>query len=76
MPDLVGQTLQLAQDSVQAASGNPLFISFSRDLSGEDRSQVLDSNWKVCTQNVAPGATFTDDTRIDFGVVKLEETCP
>jgi hypothetical protein len=75
MPDLVGQSLQQAQDSLQAVSGNPLFISFSHDLSGEDRSQVLDSNWKVCTQNVEPGATFTDETRIDFGVVKVEETC-
>jgi hypothetical protein len=76
MPQLVGHTLQDAQDSIQTASGNPLFISYSHDLSGEDRSQIIDSNWKVCTQNVPPGSTFADDTRIDFGVVKLDETCP
>ncbi len=76
MPNLVGQTLQDAQDAVQAAAGNPVFFSYSHDLSGSDRSQIMDSNWQVCTQNVSPGSTFFDDTRIDFGVMKLTESCP
>ena len=75
MPDLVGQNLQDAQDELQSVSGNPLFYSASHDLAGS-RNQVLDSNWKVCTQNIPAGSTFTDDTTVDFGVVKLDEICP
>jgi len=75
MPDLVGQNLQDAQDALQSVSGNPLFYSASHDLAGS-RNQVLDSNWKVCTQNIPAGSTFTDDTTVDFGVVKLDEICP
>jgi hypothetical protein len=42
------------------------------------RHQVLDSDWIVCTQNVAPGQQVTSDAegQIDFGVVKRSETCP
>jgi hypothetical protein len=76
MPDLVGAVLQQAQDQMQALTGNPAFFTSSHDLGGQDRSQVLDANWKVCSQNVAPGAPVASDTTIDFGVVKLEESCP
>ena len=76
MPNLVGSNLQAAQDQIQALTGNPIFITFSHDASGRSRSQVLDSNWNVCAQNVEPGAPFTADTRIDFGAVKLTEKCP
>jgi hypothetical protein len=76
MPNLVGSNLQAAQDRIQAVSGNPLFITLSHDATGHGRNQVLDSNWKVCSQNVAPGAPFTDSTKIDFGAVKLAEKCP
>jgi hypothetical protein len=37
--------------------------------------QIADRNWKVCTQNIPPGATITADSRIDFGAVKVEESC-
>ena len=30
----------------------------------------------VCASTPPPGATFTTDTEIDFGVVRIEETCP
>jgi len=76
MPDLVGQVLQDAQDQMQALTGGAIFFTASHDLSGEDRSQVLDANWKVCTQNVAPGAAVTSESTIDVGVVKLDESCP
>jgi hypothetical protein len=75
MPNLVGSNLQAAQDRIQAVTGNPIFITFSHDATGQGRNQVLDSNWKVCSQNIAPGAAFTDTTRIDFGAVKLAERC-
>ncbi|RZS44854.1 hypothetical protein EV193_101734 [Herbihabitans rhizosphaerae] len=76
MPNLVGRGLQEAQNAMQRAAGNPVFISFSHDATGAKRKQVLDSNWKVCAQNVAAGTPFTQDTRIDFAVVKLAERCP
>lgn len=76
MPDLVGQVLQDAQDAIQAMTGGAVFFTGSHDLSGQDRSQVLDANWKVCTQNVAPGTAVTPESVIDVGVVKLDESCP
>lgn len=75
MPDLVGVGLQDAQDRMQQLTGNPLFVTTSHDASGAGRQQVVDRNWKVCDQNVAPGTRITEDTRIDFGAVKVEERC-
>ena len=74
MPNLVGVDLQTAQNTVQT---NGVFFSRSHDLLGS-RNQVLDSNWVVCTQNIAPGQRVTGNAEglIDFGVVEREETCP
>jgi hypothetical protein len=75
MPNEVGKDLQSAQDDIQRASGDPVFFSHSHDLLGS-RFQVLDSNWQVCTQNLPAGSKASDVEHIDFGVVKLSETCP
>lgn len=75
VPNEVGNGLQDAQDDVQRASGDPVFVSHSHDLLG-DRFQILDSDWRVCTQNVAPGTKVGPTAHIDFGVVKLNESCP
>jgi hypothetical protein len=76
MPDLVGETLQDAQDRIQDLTDGAVLISTSHDLTGQDRNQVLDRNWQVCSQNIAPGEPLTTDSEVDFGVVKLEEPCP
>lgn len=76
MPNLVGTTLQDAQDQIQALTGSAIHFTDSHDLGGQERNQVLDANWRVCTQNVGPGATLTPASRIDLGVVKLDEACP
>jgi hypothetical protein len=77
MPNLIGRNLQAAQDAIQALTGNPAFFSSSTDLTGKGRMQVLDRNWQVCSSTPPPGATFTSDTAVDFGVVKIDtETCP
>lgn len=76
MPNEVGKVLQTAQDDLQRISGNPLYYSSSSDASGQARFQALDRNWKVCSQNVAPGVGVGSSTTVDFAVVKLEETCP
>ena len=75
MPNEVGKGLQDAQDDIQRVSHDPVFISHSHDLRGS-RRQILDRDWKVCDQNIAPGTTAKWDEHIDFGVVKTGETCP
>ncbi|MEV7419672.1 PASTA domain-containing protein [Streptomyces sp. NPDC089919] len=73
LPDLVGKGLQAAQDEAQAAGFRDLA---SHDALGRDRLQVLDRNWKVCSQTPAAGTKTDTGARIDLGTVKLEETCP
>ncbi|MFI2236293.1 PASTA domain-containing protein [Streptomyces chrestomyceticus] len=72
LPDLVGKGLQSAQDAAQAAGFRVLR---SHDALGRGRMQALDRNWKVCTQTPGPGQVDTGRT-VDFGAVKLTETCP
>ncbi len=76
MPKEVGKVLQDAQDDIQQVSGNPIFITRSVDATGRGRHQILDRDWKVCSQNVAPGKRVKPDTEIAFSVVKLGESCP
>ncbi len=75
MPNLVGSGLQDAQDAIQKLTGYGIAVTTSHDATGAGRMQVSDRNWKVCSQNIAPGETITSGTRIDFGVVKLDEGC-
>jgi hypothetical protein len=76
MPNEVGKGLQSSQDDLQAISGEPLYYSDSRDALGAHRFQILDSDWKVCSQNVASGTRVTSKMVVTFSVVKLDETCP
>jgi hypothetical protein len=76
MPNLVGAGLQQAQDRIQALTGDAIFLTTSHDATGRNRHQVLDSSWKVCSQNIAPGAQIAAGDKIDFGAVKLSESCP
>jgi hypothetical protein len=76
MPNLVGANLQDAQNRIQALTGDPLFLTSSHDATGRQRFQVRDRDWRVCTQNVAPGTRFAMSAKIDFGAVKLTERCP
>jgi hypothetical protein len=76
MPNLVGKDLQSAQDAIQSLTEFAVTYTDSTDLSGQDRMQVSDRHWVVCTLTPPPGEKFTADTEIDFGVVRIEETCP
>nr|WP_254705928.1 hypothetical protein [Streptomyces vilmorinianum] len=72
LPNFVGKGLQYAQDEAQSLG----FYSLrSHDALGRGRNQAFDRNWKICSQTPSPGTHKTDVT-IDFGAVKLEETCP
>ena len=75
MPDLVGSNLQDAQNAVQDLTEFQVPVTTSHDSTGAGRQQVVDRNWKVCSQSVAPGTTITKGARIDYGTVKLGETC-
>ncbi|WP_460071093.1 hypothetical protein [Streptomyces sp. YKOK-I1] len=73
VPNFIGMGLQSAQDTAQAAG---FYALTSHDSLGRARNQILDRDWKVCSQNVAAGKTVSTDTELDFGAVKLKETCP
>jgi hypothetical protein len=69
MPNVVGLNLQDAQDSIQDAG---VFFSRSYDCTGAGRSQIVDSNWLVITQNIPAGRPFGENEAI-LGVVKYGE---
>lgn len=73
---MVGVTLQDAQDSIQALTDDAIFVTSSVDATGAGRNQILDANWKVCSQNVPPESVITADSQIEFAAVQLDETCP
>ncbi|MFE7469066.1 hypothetical protein ACFU6R_33830 [Streptomyces sp. NPDC057499] len=71
--NFVGMGLQSAQDKAQA---DGFHLLTSHDSAGRGRMQAFDRNWKVCTQNHRPGKAIPVDSKLDFGAVKLEESCP
>ena len=71
--NFIGKGLQTAQDDAQADGFNNLT---SHDATGRARYQIFDRDWKVCFQSPAAGTTASSGTRLDFGVVKLDESCP
>ncbi|MCX4741457.1 PASTA domain-containing protein [Streptomyces antibioticus] len=73
VPRFVGMGLQSAQDAAQEVG---FYSLTSHDALGRGRMQAFDRNWKVCSQSVAAGRTVATDTELDFGAVKLDETCP
>lgn len=73
VPNFVGMGLQSAQDTAQAAG---FYALTSHDALGRARMQILDRDWKVCSQKPAADTTTSTDTELDFGAVKLEEDCP
>jgi len=69
MPIVVCMNLQDAQDTIQEAG---VFFSGSFDATGQDRSQLIDSNWVVVSQDPAPGSPIGEgDARL--GAVKYGE---
>jgi hypothetical protein len=76
MPNLIGMDLKRAHDAIRSLTQSAVYYTDSTDLTGQDRMQVSDRHWKVCTSTPLPGTTFATNTEIDFGVVRIEETCP
>lgn len=73
MPNLVGMVLQDAQDRLQSMGS---YLMDQQDASGQGRLQLLDSNWKVCTQSPPPGTALSLATVVTLAAVKLDEACP
>ncbi len=73
MPKLVGENLQLAQDRLQARGS---YVLTQEDALGLNRFQVLDSNWKVCSQKPRAGKRVPVDRLVVLDAVKLTESCP
>lgn len=72
MPNVMCMNLQDAQDLIQEEG---VFLSLSQDATGQDRMQVLDSNWQVVGQSPAPGTPIDEgDAMLD--VVKYGESSP
>lgn len=71
LPNLVGMVLQDAQDKAQAAG----FYNLDDQDALYTRLQVLDRNWKVCSQKPKPGV-YDPNTQVVLYAVKLTEKCP
>ncbi|MBB1244264.1 PASTA domain-containing protein [Streptomyces durbertensis] len=70
MPDFSGKSARAARRSLDDSTSIEV-----RDVSGEKRVVVMESNWRVCGQSPEPGAKLTGQpVRLD--VVKFEEKCP
>ena len=73
MPNLVGQSLNAAEDAIKAVGVSK--DSVSHDVSGKGRTVLLSRNWQVCNQKPAKGAAVQPTTTVEFGVVKFGEKC-
>lgn len=76
LPDETGKSLQGAQDDLQEISGDPFYVSFSEDATGQGRSQILDADWQVCSSRPAAGSSIGELDEVTFRVVRVTETCP
>ncbi len=70
MPDVLCMTLQEAQDEIQ---DHGVFFSRSVDATGQDRMQLLDSNWIVIGQAPSAGTAIGEGDAI-LSVVKIGES--
>ncbi|WP_329855515.1 excalibur calcium-binding domain-containing protein [Streptomyces sp. SP18ES09] len=74
--DYAGQNLEAASRAAYEAG----FRARSHDATEDDRTQLVDGNWKVCFQDPVAGATATIEegrrARIEFAVVEKSSPCP
>ncbi len=73
MPQLVGMTLQDAQDQLQGLGS---YWLHQRDATGQNRLQINDRNWQVCSQSPGAGAQASTSTLVELSSVKRDESCP
>jgi hypothetical protein len=73
MPDVVGLSLQAAQDELQALGS---FLMDQEDATDQGRVQIIDDNWKVCSQEPAAGTQHSRLDVVTLWSVKNGEDCP
>ncbi|AXG76507.1 PASTA domain-containing protein [Streptomyces paludis] len=70
MPDFTGKSVRFARTVVDQSAEVT-----ARDVSGKDRTILVESHWKVCGQEPAPGVRLGNEpVRLD--TVKFDEKCP
>jgi len=69
MPNVICLTLQKAQDLIQDQG---VYFSRSEDATGQNRNQIMDSNWIVVDQNLKPGEQFSEGDAV-LQVLKTDE---
>jgi hypothetical protein len=70
MPDFAGKSVKAARAALD--SGTSITVT---DALPDDRWVLMESNWKVCSQEPAAGASL-DGQPVTFTAVKFEESCP
>jgi hypothetical protein len=73
MPNLIGKNLQGSQDLLQSLGS---YLMSQEDATSRGRVQLLDRNWKVCSQDPAPGEQVPVETLVTLWNVKNGESCP
>jgi hypothetical protein len=69
MPNFKGKSLKVARQALD--SNTSITVN---DASGQDRIVIVESNWKVCSQDPKPGSKFNGQP-VTFDVVKFDEAC-
>ncbi|WAL93986.1 hypothetical protein [Streptomyces sp. Je 1-369] len=69
MPDFKGKAVKVARGALD--SGTSLTVE---DASGQSRFILMESNWKVCSQEPTAGAKL-DGQPVKLNAVKFEESC-
>ncbi|MEU9030976.1 PASTA domain-containing protein [Streptomyces sp. NPDC048383] len=70
MPDFVGKGMKAARTALPTNTSITV-----KDASSQNRMVLQESNWKVCTQNPAPGSALNGQP-VAFTAVKTAESCP
>ncbi|MEW1720451.1 hypothetical protein [Streptomyces sp. NPDC093109] len=70
MPDFTGKSVRFARAAFDKSADLT-----ARDVSGENRAILVESHWKVCGQDPAPGVRLTGRP-IRLDTVKFDEKCP
>ncbi|MFB7930436.1 MULTISPECIES: PASTA domain-containing protein [Streptomyces] len=69
MPDFTGKAVKVARQALDSSTSITV-----TDASGQDRMVLMESNWKVCSQEPAAGAKL-DGQPVTLTAVKFKESC-
>ncbi|MEV4680699.1 PASTA domain-containing protein [Streptomyces kurssanovii] len=69
MPDFVGKAVKVARQALDSSTSITV-----KDVSGQDRMVLVESNWQVCSTDPAAGAKL-DGRPVTIKAVKFGESC-